>query len=329
MRKVNLEGARRGEILSYRRGVLLGMTMAEIMILLLFCILMAFVLRLEAFSDEEAKDEEVTRLIDAISKSGGDISDTWTAVRAASSIISVVGEHGLNEIKETVENSKFKLQDEIIDGVIEGLTFYEKLVEQLTEQIGGEPSEDQISGAIEEALRHQNLGDIINKLESLADENNIPPEQIDEFVDDLLSKAKIADRLSRALDKAEDQLAGKGQGLVYPSCFVDESDAIQYVYDVFFDEAGVRLEPIPVVGYDNEINELAFSQVTISSHIPIEQYITETEPLFLWSEQNKCRFFVKIYDQTAAQHKSRYKYMKRRIEYSFYTREMELRETNL
>lgn len=349
MRKVDLDGARREELLSYRRGVLLGMTMAEIMILLLFCILMAFVLRLEAFTEQEEKSESLEVLQDFIVDQGGDISETWEAVQAAASIIAVVGSDGLQEVAEKIEEGSDKPPAAVVDSLVQGAELYQELVEQIAEELGDDPTEAEVSEAIENALEHQKIAQAINKLEEAAAEAGIPPEEIEDFLDKQLAKAEIAeeyseqdlvdaladkeqeikqaearaDRLDRALVSAKEQLSGKGLGLVYPSCFVGKNKSIQYIYDVYFDESRVRLEPIPVDGYEEEIAELPFDGVSTSVEVPIDQYVEETEPLFLWSEQNNCRFFVKIYDQTAAQNKDRYKFMKRRIEYSFYTREID------
>lgn len=348
MRKVDMDGARREELLSYRRGVLLGMTMAEIMILLLFCILMAFVLKLETFTQLEENSEVLEILQEFIVDQGGDVSETWESVHAVASIISVVGSDGLREVIEKIEDASDKPPSAVVDSLVQGADLYQKLVEQIAGEHGGAPSEEVVNEAIENVLEHQKIAQAINKLEKAAAQAGIPSEEIESFLDNKLAKAEIAEaysnqdladainekekeikqletkleRLDLALDRAELQLSGKGQGLVYPSCFVDKNGSIQYIYDVYFDESRVRLESIPVDGYEEDVAVLPFYNVSTSMEVPIDQYVEETEPLFLWSQKNKCRFFVKIYDQTAAQNKDRYKFMKRRIEYSFYTREI-------
>jgi hypothetical protein len=344
----------RGQDVSYRRGVLLGMTMAEIMILLLFCILMAFILRLEDYEVENDKAEKVAELEEVLTRDGGTVDDAWEFITTVTELARTLGIDGLTELVDSVAPEVGEDKQKLARALAVGLEHYREAEGRLREQLGREPTVDEVEKAIlvqsQDSLAWKDAQDdiaIAQKLANTLGEGSESQDNLNERLQELLAKADAWDRskgsepeksikdlivenkmlsergkrLEVALDIAEKQLKSEGQGLQYPSCFVDESGKIQFIYDVYFDESQLLLNVIPVTGYNVEREVLPFDRVAIDTPMDINTYLRQTAPLHAWSVDNKCRFWVKVYDQTAAENKSQYKWMKRRIEYRFYVDE--------
>ena len=280
---------------AHRRGVLLGMTMAEIMILLLFCLLMLFLLQRYDYQELAKQYEQVSKLIDTIQRNIGSYDDTWQFLSDAGAIAESIGPDAFIEAGKQVEkNPSFPPED-----ITKAIDLYEQVESSILDADDEVPSPEDLQEKME-----QMLTDVADLPETKAENEELE---------------KQNERLDEALKQALEQLEGKGQGLVYPSCFWTEDDKIQYVFHIEFDEETVHLTALPVPGNEEEWERLQFDRITTGDSISINQYLSETKHIFDWSVDNACRFFVRILDRTRAENKSQYKTMKRYIEYHFYT----------
>ena len=341
----------------YRRGVLLGMTMAEIMILILFCLLMAFVLRLETYEEKIEAADNAEQLIDALEQEVGNYDDTWELLSSLKSIVANIGADTLAEVIEVVEQHPDLTSLDVVKAVEQGLSRYAETMAALANAQESAPTPEDVTRALAEQTaaveRAQENAPAMEALDSIraqveqATGEAPTPQALKDAVQQMLAEAqawRAADvgdvteayeitllenqdlkermgRVDKALAKAVKQLQGKGRGLQYPSCFETPDGKTQFVFDIVFDESSVRLTPLPVPGNEERWTRLKFDQITTGKAIPVKQYLDETRPVFNWSEANACRFFVRIEDHTQAMNKSQYKVMKRYIEYHFYTYE--------
>ena len=324
------------------------------MMLLLFCILMAFVLRLEKYEEDQAKVDEVEQLQEQLQQEGGSIDDSWQFISAVTRIAATMGIEGFTELVDQIAESTGSDKSTLVKELSSGLEHYNEVKETLSTKLGREPSHEEmlqeLSEVANDAKSWQEAEDrlaLVEKVEELLSKDGVPPEDATQKLIEIIAKANAWDdseksdlamnyesllqkhdslsekskRVEQALDNAKRQLAGKGKCLEYPSCFVDQNGKIQYIYDVYFNSSEVTLTSVPVVGYETEKSSLPFNKVTTEEPVSINTYLQQTSALHKWSIANECRFFVKIYDQTAANEKDLYKNMKRKIEQRFYTYE--------
>lgn len=335
----------------YRRGVLLGMTLAEIMILVLFCMLMAFVLKLENYEKQLEHSDKARGLMEKIEQLLGEYDDTWTFLTAVETIVKAVGVDSLNSVANALQQHPDLTKDDIKSAVEQGLSRYTLVRSKLQGTAESPPVPEAVSVALEEQLaageqaqKYRPAMEVVEAVRNqLSQDAGREPssEELNDAVRQMLANYKALQvagengiesallenhdlnerlvRMGKALAKATDQLNGKGQGLVLPSCFETSDGDIQYVFDIDFDEDSLHLVALPVPGNEQNWERLNFQQISTGKNLKIQQYLEETREVFEWSTANACRFFVRIHDNTRAENKSQYKLMKRKIEYRFYT----------
>jgi len=343
----------------YRRGVLLGMTMAEIMILILFCLLMAFILKLETYEKEVEQTETAQALMDTLERIAGNYDDAWELLSSLEKVITTIGVDALGEVAELLEQRPDMTRDDILSAVGQGLSHYQNVQDALSASTEQRPTPEEVAESIvarmtagEHAIERAPETEALDALRSQVEDetgHSPSPEELRESVRELLADSKAwrsteqgsieaeyensllenqdlkerMGRLDKALVKATGQLQGRGQGqgLVYPSCFETPEGKTQFIFNVVFDESSMQLTALPVPGNEERWARLNFDRITTGDAIPVKRYLDETLAVFTWSEENACRFFVKIEDHTLAENKSQYKVIKRFIERRFYTYE--------
>lgn len=339
----------------YRRGVLLGMTMAEIMILILFCLLMAFVLSLEEYQERIEQAEEAQQLFEELKAQVGSYDDAWTLLTDIRTVVKQLGTDALNEIAALIENDPSVRLEDVSVAVVAGLEQYNAIKAELAAETENLPSSEEVLEALGQRIadgkEYQKQSPVLEALQPIKDRldraNGEEPSLEDfreairrmtadaeawnaenqgdlaqQFQDAQIQNLDLEERIGRlgqALTKATDQLAGKGQGLVYPSCFQTEEGKIQYVFDIEFTEDSMTLAALPVPGNEERWERLNFQRISTGEAVSVARYLAETRDVFDWSKANACRFFVRILDRTLAENKRQYKVMKRNIESRFYT----------
>ena len=362
----------------YNRGVLLGMTLAEVMILFLFCLLMAFVYRLDKerkeTEDKIRHTEKIDVAISYLQEQAGSYDDAWQILSKTLSLTPSIGVDTLNEIAAHIKQNSSASPEDITAAITGGLKRYQLAKDELTagknappspgdvkeflqdRMAAGERAQDEESSmealqeiqklldrakgeklspeATKEAVR-QILADLedyekIQQLLGQSEGKEFSSELTQEAVNQILADAEAyrnkyggrMERLEKALAKAKHQLHGKG-GLVFPSCFETKEGETQYVFAIEFDEKNLILNALPTPGNELLWHQLEFNAITTGESILVEQYKTETEPLYIWSVDNECRFVVKIIDRTQPHSKSEYKTMREAIEGHFYIKIVE------
>ena len=134
--------------------------------------------------------------------------------------------------------------------------------------------------------------------------------------------------LQRSQERLQGQLANasrrlKQDGLGYPACWARKVGTPDYIYSI-------ALRPDGIVIHDNKLPEWADEQKVLPSSremfgqpLSAQQFRTMTKPLFDISEERDCRFFVQVYDMTGRQDKLRYKQLMGAVESHFYKYEVQ------
>jgi hypothetical protein len=360
--------------LSYRRGVLLGMTMAEIMILLLFCMLMAFVIKLDDVELDQEKVERAERILIATGLNETEVEDDWQNIDLIGAIATGIGYERLREIFGNAESEPTNIDNVLNARIKAALDQYREVEGDLTAELGRNPTQSEVSAALTqkelEARKYSEFEKEIKALEQLQEglrEN-------ESLTQAIATAEKIREQLSNAMDSAQgaaasnieqvlrdaeayNSLAGKdvqeelsrlldenrelegrlenvstaldgakkqlGNGLVYPSCFRNSNGRTQFVFEVEFDESSVVMQALAVPGNEDKKRVAPFGRISTGIKLSPAQFTEATKPLFDWSKQEECRFFVRIYDLTRPENKDVYKQMMKTVENHFYKYESE------
>ena len=271
---------------AYRKGLVLGLTMAEVGILIIFILLLLLAVQglrrdqmLERYRGKVVLDDQrVQSLVDS--------------------------EAALGEISKALGLSSTMPPDD-----------FTKLVRVVTASANTEAGRSSLAEA----------KDLLAEMRSATRE-----------AETIAQRAKMsgASELSRQLStqsyrianqdgqlkRYEAQLERAGQGKGERPCWVRPDGRIDYLYEVVLTSRGIRMSEIP---HDDRSAERALLPMpTVSSAevlSPIE-FLRRTQPLYDYSANANCRFFVVIYDGTAVHEKPLYKNLLQTVEGHFYKR---------
>ena len=319
----------------YRRGMVLGLTMAEIMLLLIFLLLLILAARLveerkaailaiierdkavTEKTDAENRLAEVQKLLDDLNREnpeGVDIAKEYEkamerAEKAEKDAEAALKERNqvksaMNKLKE-VTKDKPKLTDEEAMQEVKRLAEIGKQIEQQAAAMspGAKP---------EEAIRHfqdsAKAGDPVIKSGKSPDE--------------LIAGAtcqKDLDQCKQGNIDLSTRLAQKGGTL--PSCWINGIDgSTQYIFIATLQNDGIYLEDNPVPGREADRADLPITPLQVNHRYQPADFVRDGTNLFNWSKKQdpQCRFYVRLRDRTSND-KQLYKSLKERgVEQIFY-----------
>ena len=171
--------------------------------------------------------------------------------------------------------------------------------------------------ALDEALRARSEGTAAQAVEHLVRDAQRWRDHAGENVDLMAELDRASERIERL--EAQAQAQGGG-GTDHPSCWYDEDNTVAYLFDVALAEAGYLLQPSRAPQHERaraalrgELTPIRTGQVLTPA-----QFRDQTERVYLWSVANDCRFFVRAFDLTAADQKELYKERMLLLESRFY-----------
>jgi hypothetical protein len=305
----------------YRRGMLLGLTMAEVMTLIIFVLLLTLAATLLQdqlkIADEKKQNALLQQTLEVLIPKG----------------ISVDGKQIEDALKEYVrtkeENSRLRkdlIEARAENSQIESLREIKKTLQSLglkadakSEDIKDLKSLLEIGAAIKSAIA------------------SLPKDSAIKTVNDLLKLIEKLDQLANAEKLAKENAGlkgqvtflqnklGNGKGAVLPPCWADISGHIQYIFDISLQDDG------RFVVHNNAVAERADDQAKlpvrdISYDAPMlpTDFRNNFRPIFDYSQKQdpQCRFFVRIFDRTQVSNKTTYKASLKTVEGYFYKLEL-------
>ena len=284
---------------SYRRGLVLGLTLAETLLLMLFVLLLVYA-ALGQQRDRKLKEQDeqiaglnlrlgsgVDRLVRELTQSGAASDPTELARK-------------LNRLSEDVaRNGQLQQELETYARLVPTVDAAKQIADTLDAQGSGETAQQVLDRHLARAMTAP---------------AGVAPER-----PATLEEAHVAlDRMSGQLDYYERQQASAGNGLSYPPCWQREGKIV-YVYDAVLLDDGLRLSinddrtDLDMTGLEANGAEPPLGQ-TISR----QTFLAKTRGLHAWSVAQGCRFYARIADGTSAGNKSGYIQARKTVEDRFY-----------
>lgn len=262
---------------AYRRGITLGLTMAEIVILIIFLLLLGFAALLKKEKDQNSaiknNDENVMAIIRVFSENSADMNaDIVRLTQEISPLMQKISEG------EEKHDEASLASDVIIKAVKRELAL---------QQSGAENKsiEDQLAEALEKQA------DLEREKATLRDQK----------------KSLIA------------QIEGKGRGVDWPPCWPDsEGRASEFIFKTALTSRGIIISNTAPSHRVEDMKNLPLNNVKYGQVLSVHQFQADVEPLFKWSKDNECRFYVLVHDETGATEKALFKRLLSTVEGSFY-----------
>lgn len=341
---------------AYRRGMVLGLTFAEVMLLLLFVLLIALSFFLQRKEKEvqdiqnnlSAAQEQVEALTVQLEAANGNrlaiqkFNDTFKELKLAQEQLKTQA----SQIKEQnnqiatlsdafreleiarsqleTQASQIKERDNEIAALSEATTNAEQMMEKaeawdrLSNAFPGAMDPSSVMDQIKVGAQNQAVADAVEG-------SGLPsnPEELSQKLNDLKELEFIAKQALGDKAKAEDQLeyfrrrAGLSNEL--PPCWISaDTSQAEYIFDVSLGSDGMRVYLRPPDYRKPELEELPLDGVIYESPADVRTFQKMFRPLYDWSESNKCRFFVRAFDRTEAHEKELFKSQLRTTEGFFY-----------
>jgi hypothetical protein len=265
---------------AYRRGVVLGLTMAEVGILIIFVLLLlvGFKEWTEVKAREAAKDSS---WLPNVRKESLEKSERQLA--AITSVVGLPAKPSEEEIRVLVRT----------------------LVQAARSEKG--------QSALQEAR------DALKEIRRVRDElaaKGYPKDLIDQLEKQGFKIANQQGQLARYEQQLRDAGLGKGER----PCWVKPDGTIEFLFDVVLTTNGIRMQENVYPSRTKERADLPMPRTDASETLSEGEFQTRTLPLYNSSLAANCRFFVTIYDGTAPEEKERYKSLLRTVEGHFYKR---------
>jgi hypothetical protein len=261
---------------AYRKGTVLGLTMAEVAILIIFSLLL-----LIGFN--AARQNELRKSHELVERPALD------SLRKEAAIISKLRKDlGYQDAFPVDEVSRLVLAAKKSMGDTKAFEEHLKQLESAKRQL------EQIKKMMADSGDSLNL---VDQLEQMA-----------------MSNANLSGQLKRAEKQLEKYGTGKGER----PCWVNSYGDIDYLYDVILQSDGIRMREIENPARVRERAMLELPVVDPNRVLSRREFLDLTRPLFLQSNVDSCRHFVKVYDHTGPTEKREFKNYLLTVEAHFY-----------
>jgi cell division protein FtsB len=294
-----------------RRGLVLGLTLAEILLLLLFLLLLVLGSQIRTWRDRyEQLDqslEEIKPLQQALMDGGAvDVNGVHELVARLQNLQKT--EQELSKLK--TENADLAKQSELLKSL--GLGSDDKL----RNVAGAVKRASEIDPNDPPALLKRAL-DVIDRLGASTQPGQVKP------LSEMVAGPELEQKLA-ALETERDQLRrernnlmrGPGNGLTYPSCWTTSAGQTEYIFDVTFADTGLQVRNASPPRANDKAWDLV-GQFARETMIDERIFISATKKLFEWSKGQNCRFYAIVRDATG-NNKARYKHLQEMVQGNFY-----------
>lgn len=282
----------------YRRGLVLGLTLAETLLLVLFILLLVYAaLGQEREKKMKAQEAQIAGLSLRIDSGLERLSKELTAAG-----ISDPNELSLRLSRLTDEMAK--------NGQMQkDLATYARLVPSVSEA-------KQIADAFDVQGSPDSPLQVLDR--HLSRTSTPPPAETEQAPATLAEALAAIDRMKGQLDYYERQQASAGNGLSYPPCW-QRNGKIVYIYDALLLDDGLRLSVTDDrAGLDVAGLTANGAEPPLGQTISRQTFLARTKGLHAWSVSQGCRFYARIIDGTSAGNKSGYIQARRAVEDRFY-----------
>ena len=163
------------------------------------------------------------------------------------------------------------------------------------------------------------LGEVREALKSSGLDAKQAPMLVRQTIDQLREKDLRLKTVEGRLRNAERVLKSAGRGTEKPACWADpETGKPEYIFDVALKSKNLLVRDNAIPHRREEQARLPLQETRFDKDVSLQEFRNMTRALFLWSEKEGCRFFVKVFDITQTHEKDRYKLHLRTVGEHFY-----------
>jgi len=294
----------------FRRGLILGLTLAEISLLIVFVLLLVFggLLRhLQKQADQaqqwrrqaSAAEAQLRKVLASTFQGASDAQlDRWVKEIIASGVSAEENkalkerlgsaESALSRIEKAAGKSDAADEPKVKSGPEKWDSLAEKIEQTAAEMRAGRDAAEAIKHGSDAAAK----ATLEAKLEN--------------------------EQLKGAVANAQRKLEAAGKGTEKPACWATRDGRPEYIFDVTLSSAGIRIHDRALPLRRAQEASLPLQSIRFDQPLSPQKFRAQTRPLFDWGEARGCRFFVHALDGTGAAEKEVFKQRLRVMEEHFY-----------
>jgi hypothetical protein len=272
---------------AYRKGLVLGLTMAEVGILIIFVLLLLIGL------EQIRRERLASSFHDKIAIDTSRLATLESAEQTLQEIAAAL------KVDPTRPSEDFKRLTRIVQAVA--------------------ATPDGTRALTEARQTLDEMKEAVSQAQALVEKG--AKEGGDAFARQLESQSYRLANQEGQLKRYEGQLVAAGAGKGERPCWVQpDGKTIDYLYDVVLTSGGIRMREYTHPHRAAERGLLPMPVVEPTETLTPSEFLRRTAPLYDYSRNDNCRFFVVIYDATAVHEKPLYKSLLRTVEGHFYKR---------
>ena len=288
----------------YRRGIVLGLTMAEVVILITFCLLLL--------------------LANIVGKKNDKIKDLNANIHQKEEQLKLLDEN--QNLAENMQRLYAVLDKESFDDTFKELILIQEKNKTLVAEMGRLQEKVKDLNVFENELRHNGLSvdEAVKIVRSVQEIKKIDPD----FLPDQNAFRELSDKIARLETEIttkhnrmvylQNKLQLVGNGTEKPACWATPSGKSEYIFEMALTSNGIIIHNNELSHRAVEQAELPMGSLVFEKELTDRSFTVDTQSLYDWSNKNECRFFVKIFDQTKQNEKSIYKKRLRIVGEHFY-----------
>lgn len=303
---------------AYRKGLILGFTMAEISILIIFCLLLATSFLIQKKNEIISKLSQENNELNQVKVKLDELKKNSTSQMEFDELFQELARskaqaEKINKLQADLESRLAEVEElKVIKSTLENNAPNKSIKEIISELA----LDAQYSKEIKESLNNTSLKDHSSKeIAEIINSSGKLPEVVTEKMNALVE----IERLKGQLANAQTKLGRLGKGTEMPACWADsKTGKPQYIFTIDLTSNGLIIHNEQVPSRINDQKLLPINTIHFDQNLSQQDFLAQTSPLYQWSKQNNCRFFVIAKDDTPSDQKNTYKTMLRSIESHFY-----------
>jgi hypothetical protein len=240
----------KGQDSSYRRGLVLGLTMAEVMVLILFMLLLSL---------------------------GALITEREQAIAGLKRRIA-----SLDVVERFVQQLVAEKPSLTITDIVQKIERQEKENNQLRAEIAQMRPDAQVGSAINDIVRE------INR-------NQKQPASTAQIVEKLRALGNLKadnDTLKGQVAQLSNQIKSAGRGNEFPSCWVTPDGKTQSIFELVLVPGGIAIHDHTVPERAKDKLKLPIQNISYGRELSVAEFSEAVSPLYQWSRDHGCRFYV-------------------------------------
>jgi hypothetical protein len=280
-----MAGEVRREERSYRRGLVMGLTMAEILVLVVFCLLLLMGRTVAVAVVGRNHEKELDDLRGALAEASG---------RTVASPIS-------NDFLELVKTGRHAYERMTAAGLAEPSKSVDDVVQvglEVSKALGANTMNKSEASAAKEFVNAAAAA--YNRAQKTA-----PYGSAAIWLENLIKCAGTCG----------------GNGLVYPPCAKNPDGTAALIFTTTLRSGSITIHDNRIPSLETERQSWPTEAIRFEEPLSREAFLEQTLPMFEWSVARACRFVVDVKDETEASEKMVYKTRLRTVEQHFYKRE--------